>query len=691
MMSGRKIQWACVNVCRMAVAFTFILSGYVKAVDPLGTQYKIHDYLAAAGMSDIVPDAVTLGASVLLAAAEFCAGVLLLFAIHRRTVSRLVLAFMAVVTPLTLWLAVADPVEDCGCFGDAVVLTNWETFAKNVVLLVCTLVIFRRPMMMVRFISKTNQWIILNYTVLFILVSSVYCLYYLPVLDFRPYHVGADIRKGMEIPEGAEQPQFETTFILEKNGTRKEFTVDDYPDSTWTFVDSRTVQTAAGYVPEIHDFYMQTLDGEEDVTDKILDGEGYAFLLISPHIEQADDLNFGDIDVIYEYCMDHAYSFRCLTASSGDAIQRWRDITGAEYEFLHADETTLKTVIRSNPGLVLLRRGVVLWKWSHNDLPELNENSPRLEDTVYGTVKQESLTGTLTEIVLWFVLPLLLLTFADRMWAWTGWLRRTKDSNKIYQRLNKKNMRKKIVAGNWKMNMNLQEGVALAKELNEALAAEKPNCDVIICTPFIHLASVAQILDKDVIGLGAENCADKEKGAYTGEVSAEMVKSTGAQYVILGHSERRGYYGETPEILKEKTLLALKNGLKVIFCIGESLEEREANKQNEVVKAELEGSVFNLTAEEFKNIVIAYEPIWAIGTGKTATSEQAEEIHAYIRSIIAEKYGEDVANETSILYGGSCKASNAPELFAKEDIDGGLIGGASLKAADFKGIIDAWK
>lgn len=691
MMSGRKIQWACVNVCRMAVALTFILSGYVKAVDPLGTQYKIHDYLVAAGMSDIVPDAVTLGASVLLAAAEFCAGVLLLFAIHRRTVSRLVLVFMAVMTPLTLWLAVADPVEDCGCFGDAVVLTNWETFAKNVVLLACTLVVFRRPMMMVRFISKTNQWIILNYTVLFILVSSLYCLYYLPILDFRPYHVGADIRKGMEFPEGAEQPQFETTFVLEKNGTRKEFTVDDYPDSTWTFVDSRTVQTAAGYVPEIHDFYMQTLDGEEDVTDKILDEEGYAFLLISPHIEQADDLNFGDIDMIYEYCMDHGYSFRCLTASSGDAIQRWRDITGAEYEFLHADETTLKTVIRSNPGLVLLKHGVVLWKWSHNDLPELNENSPRLEDTVYGTVKQESLTGTLTEIVLWFVLPFLLLTFADRMWAWTGWLKRNKDSNKIYQRLNKKNMRKKIVAGNWKMNMNLQEGVALAKELDEALTAEKPNCDVIICTPFIHLASVAQILDKDVIGLGAENCADKEKGAYTGEVSAEMVKSTGAQYVILGHSERRGYYGETPEILKEKTLLALKNGLKVIFCIGESLEEREANKQNEVVKAELEGSVFNLTAEEFKNIVIAYEPIWAIGTGKTATSDQAEEIHAYIRSIIAEKYGEDVANETSILYGGSCKASNAPELFAKEDIDGGLIGGASLKAADFKGIIDAWK
>lgn len=241
------------------------------------------------------------------------------------------------------------------------------------------------------------------------------------------------------------------------------------------------------------------------------------------------------------------------------------------------------------------------------------------------------------------------------------------------------------------MNKNLQEGVALATELNEVLKAEKSNCDVVICTPFIHLATVSGIIDHSILGLGAENCADKASGAYTGEVSAEMVKSTGAEYVILGHSERREYYHETPEILKEKVDLALANGLKVIFCIGESLAQREANEQNAVVKAELEGSVFHLTAEQFANIVIAYEPIWAIGTGKTATSDQAEEIHAYIRSIIAGKYGQAVADSTSILYGGSCKASNAPELFAKPDIDGGLIGGASLKVADFKGIIDAWK
>ncbi|MGL5937444.1 MAG: triose-phosphate isomerase [Phocaeicola sp.] len=251
-------------------------------------------------------------------------------------------------------------------------------------------------------------------------------------------------------------------------------------------------------------------------------------------------------------------------------------------------------------------------------------------------------------------------------------------------------MRKNIVAGNWKMNKNLQEGIALAKELNEALVADKPNCDVVICTPFIHLASVTPIVDASIIGVGAENCADKVSGAYTGEISAEMVASTGASYVILGHSERRAYYGETVEILEEKTKLALANGLTPLFCIGEVLDEREANKQNEVVAAQL-ASVFTLSAEDFGKIVLAYEPVWAIGTGKTATAAQAQEIHAFIRSLIVEKYGQEVADNTSILYGGSCNPTNAAELFANPDVDGGLIGGAALSVANFKGIIDAFK
>ncbi len=251
-------------------------------------------------------------------------------------------------------------------------------------------------------------------------------------------------------------------------------------------------------------------------------------------------------------------------------------------------------------------------------------------------------------------------------------------------------MRKNIVAGNWKMNKTLQEGIALAKDLNEALVADKPNCDVVICTPFIHLASVTPLVDSSIIGVGAENCADHASGAYTGEISAAMVASTGAQYVILGHSERREYYGETVETLTEKVNLALENNLLPIFCIGEVLAEREANKQNEVVAAQM-ASVFHLSAEDFGKIVLAYEPVWAIGTGKTATAEQAQEIHAYIRSLVADKYGKEVADNTSILYGGSCKPSNAKELFANPDVDGGLIGGAALSVADFKGIIDAFK
>ena len=687
----RSVKTISVNVCRLLVALTFILSGFVKAVDPLGTQYKIADYLEAMHMQQYIPDTITLLASIIVSAIEFGLGICLLFAIRRRLTSKILLLVMALFTPLTLWLALVNPISDCGCFGDAITLSNWETFWKNVVLLAAIIIIVKWPLEMVRIISRTNQWIVINYTAVFILAVSGYSLYDLPQFDFRPYHVGTNIKKGMEIPPGMPQPQFETTFIMEKNGERKEFKLDNYPDSTWTFIDSKTIQTSQGYITPIHDFSITTRDDGEDITDQVLSYPGYTFLLISPHLEQADDSRLDLINQVYEYAQDNRYPFYCLTASTDRGIDRWRELTGAEYPFCSTDETTLRTIIRSNPGLVLLKGGTIIHKWSHNSLPDEYELNKRLEKLEIGKITEKSVTGKILSWIMWFVIPLLILTLADRLLAWTKWLKKKEKSNKIYQLLKRKNMRKKIVAGNWKMNMNLQNGVALAKELNETLTADKPNCGVIICTPFIHLASVAQFLNQDIIGLGAENCADKEHGAYTGEVSAEMVKSTGAQYVIIGHSERRAYYAETPEILKEKVLLALKNGLKVIFCIGESLEEREANKQNAVVKAELEGSVFNLSAEEFKNVVVAYEPIWAIGTGKTATSDQAEEIHAYIRSVIAGKYGEAVAENTSILYGGSCKASNAPELFAKPDIDGGLIGGASLKAADFKGIIDAWK
>ena len=687
-----RLKGIAVNLCRLVTAITFIVSGYAKGIDPLGTQYKLHDYLAAMHIASYIPDWLTLAASVALAATEFTLGIMVLFAIRRRIVTRLMTLVMAFMTALTVWIYIADPVSDCGCFGDAVTLTNGQTLLKNIILLACTIVMLRWPLSMGRLISRSNQWIVFNFTVIYILVTSTLCLYLLPFIDFRPYHIGADIRKGMEIPDDAEQPEFKTTFILKKNGTEKEFTLDNYPDSTWEFVETKTVQTKPGYEPPIHDFSLTDNETGDDITDQILQDKGYTFLLVAPQLEKADDSNFGDIDQLYEYAHEYGIPFYCLTASSQEAMERWRDITGAEYPFATADETTLKTIIRSNPGLVLIKDGKVINKWSHNNLPDTSEMKASPDRLDIGRMPQDSTSRQLLRIFLWFLLPLTLLTIADRLWAWTKWIKGKQNTNRIYKLFKtKKKMRKKIVAGNWKMNMNLQDGVALAKEINEALVADKPNCDVVICTPFIHLASVANVLDSSVVGLGAENCADKVKGAYTGEVSAEMVKSTGAQYVILGHSERRQYYGETAEILKEKVDLALANGLKILFCCGETLEEREAEKQNEVVKAELVGSVFHLDAEAWKNIIIAYEPIWAIGTGKTATSDQAEEMLAYIRSIVAEKYGQEAAEETSILYGGSCKASNAPELFSKPNIDGGLIGGASLKCADFKGIIDAWK
>ena len=251
-------------------------------------------------------------------------------------------------------------------------------------------------------------------------------------------------------------------------------------------------------------------------------------------------------------------------------------------------------------------------------------------------------------------------------------------------------MRKKIVAGNWKMNMTLDEGLKFAGLIDKYFKG-KPSgkTEVILCTPFIHLAGVGEKLKHGQVALGAQNCASEASGAYTGEVSAFMVKSTGAEYVIIGHSERRTYFNEDDKLLSKKTRLALNSGLKVIFCCGEVKNEREAEKHFIIVKRQLEEGLFTLSAEEMNKIVIAYEPVWAIGTGLTASPEQAQEMHKYIRELVKEKYGNDTAKNVPILYGGSCKPSNAAEIFSKPDVDGGLIGGAALKKEDFIAIVEA--
>lgn len=412
-----------VNACRFLLGATFVFSGFVKAIDPIGTQYKLQDYISAVGMGGIVPDIVTLLASVALSALEFSLGVFVLFAIRRHLVSKILVAFMAVMTLITVWIALFNPVKDCGCFGEALRLTNVQTLLKNIVLLAASVVVAWRPLRMYRFLSRSTQWIAINYTILFVLLLSAHCLYHLPLIDFRPYHIGMNIKKGMEIPAGAPQPEFETTFILQKNGVKKEFTLDNYPDSSWQFVDSKTVQTKEGYVPPIHDFSIQKADGD-DITDSVLTAKGYIFLLVSPHLEQADDSNFGDIDLLYEYCQERKIQFYCLTASTKKDIDHWADITGAEYPFCFTDETTLKTIIRSNPGLLLLKDGTIIRKWSHNDLPSSSSLNAPLSKLSIGAMPSTSLGETIMKVVLLFFIPLILLVFADRTWAWTRYLRR---------------------------------------------------------------------------------------------------------------------------------------------------------------------------------------------------------------------------------------------------------------------------
>lgn len=248
-------------------------------------------------------------------------------------------------------------------------------------------------------------------------------------------------------------------------------------------------------------------------------------------------------------------------------------------------------------------------------------------------------------------------------------------------------MRKKIVAGNWKMNLDYAEGISLFSEIVNMVRDEKKGDQTaIICAPYIHLNSLAK-LGGDVVKIGAQNCHQSDSGAYTGEISAGMIKSVGCAYIIIGHSERRQYFAESDELLAQKTLKVLENGLTPIFCIGETLEERNNGSYFDVLKAQLEKGLFGLSTADFSKIVIAYEPVWAIGTGLTASSEQAQEVHAFIRKEIAAKYSDTIAEETTILYGGSCNPKNAAELFAQKDIDGGLIGGASLKSRDFVDIV----
>lgn len=401
------------NVCRFLLAVLFIFSGFVKAVDPLGSYYKIQDYLTAFGMGSWFPFYLPLLFAILLSTLEFSVGVCLFFGIRRKFATTMALLLMVVMTPLTLYLAVANPVSDCGCFGDAWVLTNWETFGKNVVLLIAAVSVFKGGRLIIRFITSKMAWMVSMYTFFFITALSFYCLNNLPILDFRPYKIGNNIKAGMEIPEGAKPSVFESRFILEKDGQRREFTLDNYPDSTWTFVETHTVLKEKGYEPPIHEFSIVSIATGEDLTDSILSDKGYTFLLIAHRIEEADDSNIDLINEIYDYSVEHGYGFYALTSSPEEQIEQWRDKTGAEYPFCQMDDITLKTIIRSNPGLLLMKEGTILNKWGDNRLPDEYVLTDSLDKLEIGRLKQEDDFRTIGYVLLWFIIPLLLVIGAD--------------------------------------------------------------------------------------------------------------------------------------------------------------------------------------------------------------------------------------------------------------------------------------
>ena len=509
------IQKTGANVCRFLLAASFIFSGFVKAVDPLGFQYKIQDYLTAFGVISWFPSFFPLLGGIILSAIEFSIGIFLFFGIKKTISTTLALVLMIFMTPLTLYLAIFDPVSDCGCFGDAWVLTNWETFAKNIVLLLAAIATFQWRKMLIRFVTRKMEWLISLYTIFFVFTLSFYCLdrlpvldfrpykigqnimkgmsipegakpsvyesvfilekngekkeftldnypdstwtfvdthtilkekgyepsihdfsrkmewlislytiffvftlsFYcldrLPVLDFRPYKIGQNIMKGMSIPEGAKPSVYESVFILEKNGEKKEFTLDNYPDSTWTFVDTHTILKEKGYEPSIHDFSMMDMSTGDDITEDVLTDMGYTFLLVAHRIEEADDSNIDLINEIYDYSVEHGYRFYCLTSSPEEQIELWKDKTGAEYPFCQMDDITLKTMIRSNPGLMLIKNGTILNKWSDEDIPDEYVLTDKLENLELGQQKVRSDVHTIGYVFLWFVIPLLLVLGVD--------------------------------------------------------------------------------------------------------------------------------------------------------------------------------------------------------------------------------------------------------------------------------------
>ncbi|MDR1673316.1 MAG: DoxX family protein [Bacteroidales bacterium] len=368
---------AVVHISRILSGIVFIFSGFVKGVDPLGYTYKIEDYLMAFGVPSL--SSLAFPVSVLLCAAEFVIGVSLILRLRMREVAWAVLLFMALFTPLTFVLALTNPVTDCGCFGDALILTNWQTFFKNIPLLAMAIIVFAWRKKFAPVYAPFTEWCCVAAIALTMVGISAYGYRHLPLLDFRPYHVGADIPQGMTVPEGMPADQYKSTFFYEKDGVVKEFGEQDFPwdDSTWMYKDARHVLVQKGYQPPIHDFSITATGTGADITDEVL-AEDYVFLLIAYRLDQSNVAALHKANEIADFCRENGYGFYCLTSSLQEEAGEMKSAQGLSYDFCHTDGVTLKTIIRSNPGLVLLHRGTVIGKWHFNDMPTAKELTPNL-------------------------------------------------------------------------------------------------------------------------------------------------------------------------------------------------------------------------------------------------------------------------------------------------------------------------
>lgn len=390
-----SVKSKIVVIARILLGLVFVFSGYVKAVDPLGSTYKIQDYMEAMGLDFFAPIALVIGIG--LAAFEFLIGICLVLGTNLKSTSILAIIMMCFMTPLTLWIAIADPVSDCGCFGDALVISNWQTFWKNIVLMALAILVYKWKEYSPKLFSERTEWLIAICAGSFSILLSIYCYFNLPIIDFRPYKNGTNIIKAMEVPEGAEEDEFETILVYEKDGEQKEFSLDNYPkdDSTWTFVDSKHKLIKKGFEPPIHDFSMEHPD-DGDITEEVLQNPSYTFLMVCYRVEKALTDKRKEINDIYQYAQKNGYGFYCMTATGleTDEMKEFKTEMGCGseggYPFVNTDEITLKTIVRSNPGLVLIKDGVVVNKWSNKNLPKFNDP---LEQSHLGEIQKPNEWG----------------------------------------------------------------------------------------------------------------------------------------------------------------------------------------------------------------------------------------------------------------------------------------------------------